>query len=213
MKKSKLLQIILVVLGVICLFSGCSEKEENPDEYTPTSSLEMTESEAAALGEKVRVVLYFTDKKGANLFPESQLLEFSARDRRSENMAQKICEMLIEGPADKDKFVNTISKDVIVKSVTISQGVATVDFSGNFTEKLSDNAEKVDLMMCALTNTLTELKDISAVNITVEGKNPGKLSNGYEFKRTSRNLSVVGTQPVSAGVEYTEEAFIDVPLE
>lgn len=213
MRKCKLLQILLILVAILCIFSGCNKAEGNPDEYTPTSSLEMTESEAAALGEKVRVILYFTDSKGTNLFPESQLLEFSARDRRTENMAKKICEMLVAGPADTGKYVSTFPKEVSVRSVTISQGVATVDFNGNFTEKISDNAAKLDLMMCAIANTLTELKDVSRVSITVDGKAVGKLSNGFEFKTTPRNTNIIGTQPASADVEYTEEAFMDVPLE
>ena len=213
MKKIKVIQVLLVLTGVLCIFSGCSKKNKNTDESAPTSSITMTESEAAALGEKVRVILYFTDKSGTNLFQESQLLEFTARDRRTENMAKKICETLVAGPADKDKFVSTFPKETVVRSVTISQGVATVDFNGNLTEKMSDQAEKLDLMMCALTNTLTELKDISKVAITVEGKAIGKISNGYEFKTTTRNMNIMGSEPASSKVEYTEEAFIDVPLE
>lgn len=213
MKKSRILQIILFAIGIVCLFSGCSKSEDNPDEYTPTSSLQMTESEAAALGEKVRVILYFTDSKGTNLFPESQLLEFTSRDRRTENMAKKICEMLVAGPADKDKYVNTLPKEAVVRSVTISQGIATVDFNSNFTEKISDQPAKLDLMMCAIANTLTELKDVSKVAVTVDGKSLGKMSNGYEFKTTARNNNIMGAQPASENVEYTEEAFIDVPLE
>lgn len=213
MKRNKILQILLVLIGAVCVFSGCSKTEENPDEYTPTSSLQMTESEAAALGEKVRVVLYFTDSKGTNLFAESQLMEFTSRDRRTENMAKKICEMLIAGPANKDTYVNTLPKDVGVRSVTISDNIATVDFNGDFTEKLSDQPAKLDLMMCAIANTLTELKDVSKIAITVDGKALGKMENGYEFKTTARNKDIIATQPVSNSVEYTEEAFADVPLE
>lgn len=213
MKKSKIVQFSAVLIGAVCLFSGCSKTEDSPDEYTPTSSLQMTESEAAALGEKVRVVLYFTDSKGTNLFAESQLMEFTSRDRRTENMAKKICEMLIAGPADRDTYVNTLPKDVSVRSVTISNNIATVDFNGDFTEKLSDQAAKLDLMMCAITNTLTELKDVDKVAITVDGRSLGKMDCGYEFKATARSMELVAAQPASNTVEYTEEAFSDVALE
>jgi len=213
MKRIKLLCVLFIILAVTCIFSGCNKAEESVDEYAPTSSLQMTESEAAALGEKVRVVLYFTDSKGTNLFAESQLMEFSAKDRRTENMAKKICEMLIAGPANKDTYVNTLPKDVSVRSVTISEGVATVDFNGNFTEKISDQPAKLDLMMCAIANTLTELKDVSKVSVTVDGKALGKQGNGYEFKTTNRSRELIGNQPASKTVEYTEEAFSDVTLE
>ena len=213
MKKSKVIQVLLVLMGVLCIFSGCNKKDESTDESAPTSSITMTESEAAALGEKVRVVLYFTDKKGTNLFCENQLLEFTARDRRTENMAKKICEALVAGPADKDKYASTFPKEAVVRSVTISQGVATVDFNENFTEKLSDQAAKLDLMMSALANTLTELKDVTKVAVTVNGKALGKMSNGYEFKVATRNMNIMGSEPAASEVEYTEEAFVDVPLE
>ncbi len=213
MKKKKIVQILAILIGAACIFSGCSKAEEGSDEYTPTSSLQMTESEAAALGEKVRVVLYFTDSKGSNLFAESQLLEFTSRDRRTENMAKKICEMLIAGPANRDTYVSTLPSEVSVRSVTISNNVATVDFNSDFTEKLWSEPAKLDLMVSAIANTLTELKDVEKVSITVDGKALGKMDNGYEFKATGRNQDIVSAQPASNSVEYTEEAFADVELE
>ncbi len=213
MKKRNILLCLLILAMVFGNLTGCGKKKENTDEYTPTSSLQLTESEAAALGEKVRVVLYFTDKEGNSLYPENQLMEFSPKDRKTENIAKKICEMLLAGPANKDTYVSTFPKDVVLKSVEVSDGTATVDFGGNFTEKISDKAQKLDLMMCALANTLTELKDISQVAITVEGKALGKMKNGYEFRPIPRSREFIGTQPASENVEYTEEAFADVVLE
>ena len=213
MKNAKILLCLLVSAIILGGVTGCKEKKETSDEYTPTSSLQMTESEAAALGEKVRVVLYFTDKEGNSLYPENQLVEFSSKDRKTENIARKMCEMLLAGPANTDTYVSTFPKGLTLKSVDVSDGVATVDFAGNFTEKISDNAKKLDLMMCALANTLTELKDVSRVAVTVEGKAPGKMKNGYVFGEVPRSREFIGTQPASSSVEYTEEAFADVTLE
>ncbi len=212
-RKQYFLCVTAVVLSLLCLFTACSKKEGDKDEYEPTSSLEMTESEAAALGEKVRVLLYFTDSKGTNLFAESQLVEFTARDRRTENMAKKICEMLAAGPANKDLYVNTLPADSAVRSVKLEKGIATVDFNEAFLSNLSSDAAKLDLMVCAITNTLTELKEINQVIITVDGKAPGKMECGYEFKANSRNLEIISAQAAAAETDYSEEAFSDVALE
>lgn len=213
MKGKRFLCIAAVALGLLCLFTACSKKQGDKDEYTPTSSLEMTESEAAALGEKVRVILYFTDSKGENLFAESQLAEFTAKDRRTENMAKKICEMLAAGPANQDTYVNTLPADSTVRSVTMDKGVATVDFNGAFLSNLSTDPAKLNLMVCAIANTLTELKEINQVIITADGKAPGKLECGFEFKATSRNMEIVSAQAAAAQTDYSEEAFAGVALE
>lgn len=205
--------ITAMVLGLLCLFTACSKKQGDKDEYTPTSSLEMTDTEAAALGEKVRVILYFTDTKGTNLFTESQLTEFTAKDRRTENMAKKICEMLTAGPANQDTYVNTLPSDTAVRSVKIENGIATVDFNEAFLSNLSTDPAKLDLMMCAIANTLTELKEINQVIVTADGKAPGKMECGFEFKATSRNMDIVSAQAASVQTDYSEEAFADVPLE
>ena len=205
--------ITALVLGLLCLFTACSKKQGDKDEYTPTSSLEMTDTEAAALGEKVRVILYFTDTKGTNLFTESQLTEFTAKDRRTENMAKKICEMLTAGPANQDTYVNTLPSDTAVRSVKIENGIATVDFNEAFLSNLSTDPAKLDLMMCAIANTLTELKEINQVIVTADGKAPGKMECGFEFKATSRNMDIVSAQAASVQTDYSEEAFADVPLE
>lgn len=212
-KKRYFMCVTAMVVGLLCLFTACSKKQGDKDEYTPTSSLEMSDSEAAALGEKVRVILYFTDTKGTNLFTESQLVEFTAKDRRTENMAKKICELLAAGPANRDTYVNTLPADSAVRSVKLDKGIATVDFNGAFLDNLSTDPAKLDLMVCAIANTLTELKEINQIMITADGKAPGKLECGFEFKATSRNMEIVSAQAAAAQTDYSEEAFSDVDLE
>ena len=212
-RKQCFLCVTAVALGLLCLFTGCSKKQGDKDEYTPTSGLVMTTSEAAALGQKVRVILYFTDTKGTNLFAESQLTEFDAKDRRTENMAKKICEMLAAGPANKDVYVNTLPANSVVRSVKIDKGVATVDFNETFGADLPSDPAKLDLLMCAIANTLTELKEINQVVVTVDGKVPGKTESGFEFKATARNMDIVLAQAAAAPTDYSEEAFADVALE
>ncbi len=212
-RKQYFMCVTAMALGLLCLFTACSKKQGDKDEYTPTSSLEMTDTEAAALGEKVRVILYFTDTKGTNLFAESQLTEFTTKDRRTENMAKKICEMLVAGPANQDTYVNTLPADTAVRSVKMNNGVATVDFNEAFLSNLSTDPAKLDLMMCAIANTLTELKEINQVTVTADGKAPGKMECGFEFKATSRNMDIVSAQAAAVQTDYSEEAFADVPLE
>ena len=213
MRKRYFLCMAAVAMSLMCLCSACGKQPVDTDEYTPTSSLTMSASEAAALGQKVRVILYFTDRQGTNLFTESQLTEFDAKDRRAENMAKTVCEMLAAGPANKDMYVNTLPAESTVRSVTINNGVATVDFNKSFEANLPGDPAKLDLMVCAIANTLTELKEISRVRITVDGRVPEKTESGFEFKETSRNMEIVSAQAAAPLPDYSEETFADVALE
>ena len=181
--KRYFLCVTAVALGLLCLFTACSKKQGDKDEYTPTSSLEMTDSEAAALGEKVRVILYFTDSKGENLFAESQLAEFTPKDRRTENMAKQICEMLAAGPANQDTYVNTLPADSTVRSVKMDKGIATVDFNEAFLSNLSTDPAKLNLMVCAIANTLTELKKLIRSSSLLTVRHRGSWNADLNLKR------------------------------
>ena len=217
MKKIACISLLLVV-GVIsvCLLGGCKKEDaDKNDEYEPTSSLEMSEGEAAALGEKVKCILYFTSADGKSLAAETQLAEFTPKDRRTENLAKKVCELLLAGPQDT-ALKNQIPQDTVVKSVHIDGGKATVDFSEAFLSKLPANADEINLIVYAVVNSLTEIKDINEVAITVEGKSPGKMECGFEFNVFQRNAGLISSavETVATAEDYyTEENFADVQLE
>lgn len=217
MRKVTCISLLLVIgLVSLCLFGGCKKKDsETNDEYEPTSSLEMSEGEAAALGEKVKVILYFSDADGKKLVAETHLTEFTPKDRRTENLAKKVCELLLSGPQDTT-LKNLMPKDAVVKSVHIDGHEAKVDFSETFLSNLPANSDEINLVVYAIVNSLTEIKDINQVSITVEGKSPGKMGSGFEFVEFQRNaelISVAVETVATAKDYYTEENFADVQLE
>ena len=217
MKKAACIGLLLAV-GIlsVCLLGGCKKKDNgSKEEYEPTSSLEMSEGEAAALGEKVKCILYFTGADGKKLTPEVQLAEFTPKDRRTENLAKKICELLLAGPKDTS-LQSRMPKDAAVKSVHIEGNKATVDFNEAFLTGLPANSDEINLVVYALVNSLTEIKDLNQVAITVEGKTPGKMECGFEFIVFERNADLIAAAAetlATAADYYTEENFADVQLE
>lgn len=217
MKKIACISLLLVV-GVVtmCLLGGCKKNDaDQNDEYEPTSSLVMSEGEAAALGEKVKCILYFTGADGKKLTAETQLAEFTPKDRRTENLAKKVCELLLAGPKDTS-LKSQIPQDTVVKSVHIDGGKATVDFNEAFLSKLPATSDEINLIVYAVVNSLTEIKDINQVAITVEGKSPGKMECGFVFNDFQRNAEMIAAAVetvATADDYYTEENFADVILE
>ncbi|MCD4670768.1 MAG: GerMN domain-containing protein [Actinomycetia bacterium] len=96
------------------------------------------------------------------------------------NIYKTAVEELIKGPLAKGLYP-TIPSDTVVNSVTVSDGLATVDFNiriiNNF-EEIPHSSGTETLAIYSIVNTLTEFKDIERVKITIGGLSTGEV-DGY----------------------------------
>lgn len=111
----------------------------------------------------VNLNLYFANKTGDKLTPQSTVLEYSA------NVAVEkiVVEQLITGPTEKG-YYPTIPQDTKVMSVTTKDGVCYVNLDIGFTAQGYDVLGQVTIY--SIVNSLTELPGITSVQILVNGE-------------------------------------------
>ena len=90
-------------------------------------------------------------------------------------------EELIKGPAS-DNLYPTIPSDSIVNSVSLSGGLAIVDFNRRIITNFEDiphSSTTETLAIYSIVDTLTEFKEIKMVKITIEGRDSGEVNGIY----------------------------------
>lgn len=102
------------------------------------------------------VTLYFND--GRFLFPVSRRLG------GSDGLAQAALQALFDGPRPGAGLKNSIPPGVQIRSLKIERGIAHIDLSA-----VPEEAAQI-----AIVETITELRGISSVELSVDGKSLGQ---------------------------------------
>ncbi len=111
------------------------------------------------------VTLYFTDKIGIKLYPETH------KATMTDNSLEKtVVNELIRGPVSNE-FERTFPESTQLISAETTEGVCFVNFSGDFVAKI-DDARREKTAVYSVVNSLTRLPGIEKVQILVDGKKP-----------------------------------------
>jgi spore germination protein GerM len=149
---------------ILCLaVSGCTFlPEKTPEPGSAIVSL--------APGAKVRVVLYFPDKNFRSLIREE-------RDavRQNEMMYSTALRELLRGPTNERAARALPQGSTLVSEPALARGVLFLNFSDALV-RLSPENERLSLQ--ALVFTLTEYKEITSVQILVDGDRFDSIAGG-----------------------------------
>lgn len=125
---------------------------------------------------KTDLKIYFKDSVSNELCEEVRSIE-TGKNPSTEDLARKAIEQIIKGPQN-EKNSPVISPDAKLLSLTISEGVATVNMSKHFLEKKGVNGL---VLRFAFVNTLCNIKGIEGIVIQVEGSPLVSESTGKEL--------------------------------
>lgn len=205
MKKVKILALIMVSLILMCS-CGTDKDNENAmmEELSPISSLTIDEEEAAALNEKVPVVLYFGDVQNNKLVKEIRYVDIKEAKKGTETFASSMVKELIKGPK-AEGLTPLIAEGTTLRSpVTISERIATVDFTKEFVDNHPGGKELAELTVYSVVNSLTELKEIERVKITINGKETKNFKDSVTLNNDfPRNEAIVNKD---VGLALPEDA-------
>ena len=125
----------------------------------------------------VNLNVYFANKNGDKLIPQSTVLEYNA------NVAVEkvVVEQLIAGPSESGYYA-TIPKDTKVMSVTTKDGVCYVNLDTGFTAQGYDVLGTVTIY--SIVNSLTELPGITSVQILVNGETSINYKDNISLETT-----------------------------
>ena len=111
----------------------------------------------------VNLNLYFANKSGDKLRNQSTVIEYNANVA----LEKVVVEQLIAGPSENG-YYPTIPKDTKLMSITTKDGVCYVNLDTGFTAQGYDVLGMVTIY--SIVNSLTELPEISGVQILVNGE-------------------------------------------
>ncbi len=117
---------------------------------------------------EISINLYFADQSGTFLLLDSR----NTVRMEAEDEARFIVEELILGP-EKSEMYPVLPNGIKLRSVSIDNGICTVDYSYDFLEMLPQNAREERIAIYSVVNSLTELDDIDWVQFTVNGQRLG----------------------------------------
>lgn len=105
---------------------------------------------------------------------KSGLEEVTIKLEAKENMSDEelVLEALLKGPEEKE-LVSAIPEGTVVNSVETKSGVCYVDFNSKFLNKIAGVSG--ELKVYSVVNSLTELSEINAVQITIDGARQKKV--------------------------------------
>lgn len=148
--------ISLLFLAAI-LISGCSQSSNKvTDPVQPTTATE-------------KLTLYFGDNQAEYLIPETREIQILKDTRSATTVAEAIVKELIAGPTSKD-LISTIPKETKLLSVKIENQIAYVDFNEEIKTKHPGGSAGETMTIYSLVNSLTELPEITKVQILINGK-------------------------------------------
>lgn len=129
--------------------------------------------------------LYFANKNGDKLTPQSTVIEYNANVA----LEKVVVEQLIAGPSEKGYYA-TIPKDTKVMSVTTKDGVCYVNLDTGFTAQGYDVLGTVTIY--SIVNSLTELPGITSVQILVNGETSITYKDNISLETTfQRNPEMI----------------------
>ena len=163
-----------LVLGALALslllpLSGCV------NETTPP--LQKQEETKQAPAKKGPVVLYLPAEDGTGVHPKTLTLTYETAD------AARILTELIA--ADRAAPYPLFPENLTVRSVTVKDGIATVDFSKEL-KNLAAGQTTETLFITSVVDTLTEYPTITGVRFTIEENPIQKLSGHYDMTQIFR---------------------------
>ncbi len=167
MKNKKLLIIlifIIIILAVIGLFIIKKIQQNNQieeiTEYIP-------EEEISIEGLRQTIVsLYFNQKDTNMLIPEARSIDVKELVKNPYNV---LVNLLIEGPKS-EKLEKVIPDGTKVNKIEIKDEIIYLDLSKEFIENHKGGAEAESRTVYSIVNTLTQLNEVEAVKILIDGK-------------------------------------------
>lgn len=122
------------------------------------------------------ITLYFSNQEGTGLVKETRDVHYST----NVSMEKMIMEQLIEGPK-KDKHLQTVPSGTKLISVSVVDGVCYINLSDAFKNQNAEVNEEI--VLYSIVNSLTEEKDVTKVQISLNGSTDGKLRYTYDLSK------------------------------
>jgi len=160
--------ILIVALMAWLYFMNKGTTEEYIVEYIPAE--EITEEQAR----NTIISVYYKNKETGALMPEARLIDVKLL---ANNPYEEILKILMEGPKS-DKLERIIPEGTQVLGTELKKDVLYINLSNEFIENQKDGIEEEAKTIYSIVNTLTELNEVNAVRILINGEENNEFKDG-----------------------------------
>ena len=173
MKKRSLI-IFALLLSCLMIIAGCGDSKTEKDTKQQETKVATQAEKPAAVNNEF--TLYFPDENGEYLIPSKHRIDVTEADQYKEVVAA-----LIKGPDNAKEGIAIMPKGTNVIDVKVTKGIANVDFNQDFVKHFPGGSTSELMIIGSIVNTLTDIKGIDAVKISVEGKGIDTLSGHLDL--------------------------------
>ena len=171
--------------------SGANVGAMNLDSFVENPGEQINSSQKATLK------LYFSNKAGTRLVPETREVHYSSNI----SLEKLVMEQLIEGPR-KSGLLATIPSETKLITITVVDGVCYVNLDEMFLNQNQEISEPV--VLYSIVDSLTELTGIDKVQISINGDTSGKCRYTYKLSKMYEADDRLVTKESDEKVESTE---------
>lgn len=166
----KIVCVILFLLIIIgAYFTYKHFKSENVyKEYIPEE--EITEEQLR----QTIVSLYYKNKETNKLMPEARLLDVKIL---CNNPYEELVKLLLDNPKS-EKLERVIAEGTKLNKAELKGNVVYLDLSKEFIENQKEDLYLENLSIDSIVNTLTELNEVNAVRILIDGEENKEFKDG-----------------------------------
>lgn len=180
MKSKKIFIFLIIIIVVLAIIGGIIYKKiqqnkqvNNITEYIPEEEITIEQLRQTI------VSIYFNEKDTNTLIPEARTIDVKELTKEP---YITLLNLLIAGP-NSEKLENVIPDGTKVNKTELKNGVLYVDLSKEFIENHKGGAEAESRSVYAIVNTLTQLSEVEAVKILIDGKEDASFKdNLVKFK-------------------------------
>lgn len=172
----KQLTKFLIAFLIIGTLAGCRFWQGKPPEKPPSvkkEELPLKKEKPEAKAKMIKITLYFADKDAEYVVPEIREIP------ETKAVAETTMIELIKGPREND-HLKTIPRGTQLRSLTIKDGVAYVDFSRELVDNHPGGSAGETMTIYSVVNTLTQIPEIKKVQFLVEGKKIETIAGHYD---------------------------------
>jgi spore germination protein GerM len=148
--------VIIVIIGGIWIASSVGIETE----YIPEIEIDGKNMR------KTMISLYFINKETSEIEKETRLIDSK---ELLKNPYDKVLELLASGP-QSENLIRVIPNGAKIISTELNNDVLTICMSSEFLKAFEDENSK-DMIISAISKTVSEFKEINSVNIKIQENN------------------------------------------
>ena len=196
--KAKKYILCVLALAVLLVADGCDPVGEKPAEPSSSASSAGGSSGSVSSGssastdvkkaeaKELTVRVYYPNEEGSRLVAVSRKVKVS--DGTDKYTAALKSLML----GTKEKGQTTIlPRQTKLRSVTVKDGVAKVDFSGDIVKHFVGGSTGEEMLVGSVVNTLTEFPEVKSVQILIDGSSVESLAGHMDLTAPIKRMESI----------------------